>query len=241
MMSAPSENKIKGRLERRDRDVRKAILFVSDDACLAKVDGSTRLVRLLRQLRQHGIKHVYLAGKVHLVDGVWEGKSGLPSVTPVVTNAPDAAAQLLAALDRLANTHSDSPLLLVNADVAMADSRILHDMLSDPRPNVMAVELRLARNLDGDAMKVQMEAVDVPWFTRRVVGLSKDLRPEYCHGVPAGIHVIGPDSFRPLLDALRGANAAQGARYENVLAQLMSNGHEFYTVAVEPGVMRPAA
>jgi hypothetical protein len=240
-MSKPKDNKIEGRLKRRDRNVRNAVLFVTGDDCLAKIAGTTRLVRLLRQFGAQGIDRVFLAGKVHLVDGVWLGESGLPEVVTVGARGATAAGQLAAALEALRSEAGEAPpFLLANADVALADTRVLSDLLDDPRPNVLAVELRLAHMLGDDDMKVQMEPVDVPWFTRRVVGVSRELAPSACHGLTAGIQVIGPDSFEPLLAALHAASSDGSVRYEDLFVQLMADGHEFYTVAVAPGALQPA-
>jgi choline kinase len=85
-------------------------------------------------------------------------------------------------------------------------------------------------------MKFQLEPVDVPWYSRRVIGLGKQLGRHWCHGESIGFQVVGDESFLALRDGLDALDDDERRKlyYEDVFARLVGDGHEFYTHAVQP-------
>lgn len=255
MMSNEETKKIQGRLERRDRRVRDAVLLVAGigsrlrpltektPKCLIEVGGTPLVVRLLRQLSSAGIERAYLVTGYlsHTLEDGLDGWDGLPELIFVDNPTYDSfnnAESLRVAMERMTSeARGARPFVLADGDVLLGDEEFLGDLLSDPRPNVLAVELRLAHTLGAEEMKVQMEPVDVPWYTRRVVGLSKELQPQFCHGESIGVQVVGAETFGPLLEGLRALDDDERTDlyYEDVFARVMMVGHEFYTLTVPPG------
>lgn len=254
-MSATETKKIQGRLERRDRRVRDAVLLVagvgsrlrplteSTPKCLIEVGGTPLIVRLLRQLNDSGIERAYLVTGYlaeTLRDGLqdWEGLPELVFVDNPTYDTFNNAESLRVAMEVMASEGRGArPFLLADGDVLLGDEAFIADLLCDPRPNILAVELRLSHTLGAEEMKVQMEPVDVPWYTRRVVGLSKGLQPQFCHGESIGVQVVGRETFGPVFEALGGLADSERVElyYEDVFARVMMTGHEFYTLTVPPG------
>ncbi len=254
-MSNTNETKqIQGRLQRRERHVRDAVLLVAGTGsrlrpltentpkCLLEIGGTPLIIRLLRQLRDNGIERAYLVTGYlsDTLEAGLDGWDGLPEVRFVANPTYDTfnnAESLRVAMEAMAAEERGArPFLLADGDVLLGQDGFIADLLSDPRPNILAVELQLAHRLGEEEMKVQMEPVDVPWFTRRVVGLSKKLQPQFCHGESIGVQVVGTTSFEPLITGLRALSddEREVLYYEDVFARLMTDGHEFYTVAVPP-------
>lgn len=250
-MSNVESKKIQGRLERRERRVRDAVVLMDQELTadssgaqsmiLQDVDGVPVVVRLLQQLSEAGIERVYVVGGTHLtrLRDRLSTFGGIPDVRLVEDarlESQNSARALRLALETMtAETRGARPFILVQGDLVMSDDRILKDFVSDPRPNVLAVQLRLAHTMGAEELKVQMEPVDVPWYTRRVVGLGRDLQPQFCHGESIGLELVGAQSFGAVLDALRDLSTDTAAARSDAFTQAMMDGHEFYTSALQPG------
>lgn len=125
--------------------------------------------------------------------------------------------------------------LLCDGDVLLQDSQCIYELLRDRRPNVLAMIMQLQHRLGEEEMKLQLEPVDVPWYSRRVVGLSKALVPSWCHGESIGIQTIGADFFPVLKNALEGLTLKEreSLYYEDVFSRFLDAGHEFFTFVVD--------
>ena len=229
----------------RRRHVRDAIVLVAGRGsrlapltdtipkCLLTIGSEPLLVRMLRQLAAAGVHRAWLATGYRSADieQALQGVDGLPELhfapNPVWDQYNNAESVRCA----MAAMPGPRPFLLCDGDVYVSDGTFLSDLASDPRPNLLGVELRLPRNLDAEDMKFQLEAVDVPWYSRRVVALGKPLGSHFCHGESIGAQVVGEESFAALLDALDALDEDErrDLYYEDVFARLIGDGHEFYT------------
>jgi choline kinase len=134
-------------------------------------------------------------------------------------------------------TLGEDRFILLDGDLLICDDEMIQDLLSDRRDNVLGASLQLPRGLGEEEMKFQLEPVDVAWYARRVVGLSKKLDPRASHGESMGMQIVGKDTFSPLLEALRALDADQkkDAYYEDVFADLIRDqAIEFFANAVDP-------
>jgi len=239
-----------GKLQTRERHVRDAVLLVAGmgtrlrpytneiPKCLVEVAGTPLIVRLMRQLKEHGIERAWLVTgyKSDVLEGHLQGVEGLPELRFVHNDAYDSANNA-ESLRRAMLEMKGGPFLLCDGDILVDDDGWLYDLITDPRPNVLAVLLQLSSQLGAEEMKFQLEPVDAPWFSRRVVGLSKKLQPRMSHGESIGAQVIGEDTFDALLERLNKMSPAErkDAYYEDMFAELFDDGHEFYTLAIRPG------
>jgi len=107
---------------------------------------------------------------------------------------------------------------------AAARGGFLSELSTDRRENVVAVVPRLRNQLTEDAVKFELEPVDVPWYSRRVTAVGATLHPSRCHGVALGCVVLGPTN-RPSLARMELAQPSVAAVCEAVLAA----GGELYT------------
>ncbi len=206
--------------------------------CLVEVAGTPLIVRLLRQLASIGIKRAHLVTgyKGEMLKTFLNDVDGLPELNFVHNDAYDSAnnaeslRRAMLAMDR-------RPFLLCDGDILVGDPGWLEDLITDRRPNVLAVLLQLQSQLGEEEMKVQVEGVDVPWYARRVTGLSKKLKPMASHGESIGAQVIGEHTFDALLDRLNAMTdeEREDCYYEDMFATLFDDGHEFYTLAIRPG------
>lgn len=206
--------------------------------CLVEVAGTPLVIRLLRQLARRGVERAWLVTgyKSEVLERHLRGVSGLPELKFVYNDAFDSAnnAESL----RRAMVEMDSRrFILCDGDILVGDDIWLADLLSDPRPNVLAVLLQLQSQLGDEEMKFQLEPVDAPWFSRRVIGLSKKLEPRMSHGESIGAQVIGDETFDALLKRLNAMSDEERRHgyYEDIFATLFDDGHEFYTLAIKPG------
>lgn len=237
-------------LRRRRRHVRDAVVLVAgrgsrlrpltDDMpkCLVEVNGAPLVERLLRQLGELGVERAWMVIG-YRGDDVREQLTGLqdiPELIWVKNDTWDHYNNAESVRCAMAAMEEPRPFLLCDGDVYVADHEFLRDMTVDPRQNVLGVELRLHHTLDQEDMKFQLEPVDVPWYSRRVVGLGKELVSRWCHGESIGFQVVGGESFQALLDALEalGPEEREELYYEDVFARLFELEHEFYTHAVQP-------
>ncbi len=239
------------RLFRRRRRVRDAVVLVAGRGsrlrpltdttpkCLLEIGGQTLLERLLGQLADVGIERAWLVTgyRSDVLRDEMASHDGSPEIRWV--DNPDwdkfnNAESVRCAMEAM---EEPQPFLLCDGDVWIDDPQFLGDIASDGRPNVLGVELRLHRQLDSEDMKFQLEPVDVPWYSRRVVGLGKELVSRWCHGESIGLQVIGGESFEALREGLAALEDAdrETLYYEDVFAHLLADGHEFYTHAVQPG------
>lgn len=235
---------------RRRRHVRDAVVLVAGRGsrlapltdtmpkCLIELDGERLLVRLLRQLAQAGVHRAwlvvgYLGGEIARA---LEGVSGLPELHWVQNDTWDRFNNAESVRCAMAAMPQGRAFFVCDGDVYVRDAGFLEELASDPRPNVLGVELRLTHALDEEDMKFQLEPVDVPWYSRRVTGLGKGLGRHWCHGESIGFQVVGEESFDALLAALNALADDERARlyYEDVFARIIAAGHEFYTHAVQP-------
>ncbi len=237
-------------LRRRRRHVRDAIVLVAGRGsrlapltdmmpkCLVELNGQPLVVRLLRQLAEAGVARAWMVigyrgddirAALERLDGLPE-LHWVPNPTWETFNNAESVRCAMAAMP------GPAPFFVCDGDVYVADGTFLNDLASDSRPNILGVELRLTQNLDAEDMKFQLEPVDVPWYSRRVTGLGKQLGRHWCHGESIGFQVVGDESFTALLasfDALTDAER-RTLYYEDVFARLIAQGHEFYTHAVQP-------
>lgn len=206
--------------------------------CLVDVDGQPLLVRLLRQLRSAGVEHAHLVIGYRGADVVaaLNGIDGLPALHWVDNPTWDRFNNAESVRCGMAAIGAPTSFLLCDGDVYVRDGRFLHELASDTRANILGVELRLVRDLDAEDMKFQLEPVDVPWYSRRVVALGKQLVRQWCHGESIGFQVVGRDTFSDLLDALNNLDDDDRTNlyYEDVFARLLTEGHEFFTHAIQP-------
>ena len=233
-----------------DRHVRDAVLLVAGmgtrlrphtnekPKCLVEVAGTPLAVRLLRQLADNGIERAWLVTG-YLSDVLEEnlkGIEGLPELRFIHNDAFDTANNA-ESLRRAMLEMDERPFLLCDGDILVGDDGWLYDLITDPRPNVLAVLLQLQGQMGDEEMKVQVEGVDVPWYSRRVTRLSKELDTNFSHGESIGAQVIGGKTFNALLERLNGMSEDERKRwyYEDIFVTLFDKGHEFYTLAIKPG------
>lgn len=238
------------KLQTRERHVEDAVLLVAGmgtrlrpytneiPKCLVEVAGTPLIVRLLRQLATHGIKRAWMVTgyKSEILEEHLKGVDGLPKLLFVHNDAFDSANNA-ESLRRAMLEMDRGAFLLCDGDILVDDDGWLYDLITDPRPNVLAVLLQLKSQLGEEEMKFQLEPVDAPWFSRRVVGLSKKLQPHMSHGESIGAQVIGKETFDALLERLNSMSPEErkDAYYEDMFAELFDDGHEFYTLAIRPG------
>ena len=237
-------------LRRRRRHVRDAIVLVagrgsrlapitdSMPKCLIELDGQPLVVRLLRQLVDAGVHRAWLVVGYRGDDirAALEQIDGLPELHWVENETWNRFNNAESVRCAMAAMPEPNSVLVCDGDVYIRDAAFLTDLASDNRPNVLGVELRLARDLDPEDMKFQLEPVDVPWYSRRVTGLGKNLGRYWCHGESIGFQVVGDESFEALGRAFDALSDEQRRTlyYEDVFARLSEDGHEFYTHAVQP-------
>lgn len=237
-------------IRRRRRHVRDAVVLVAGRGsrlapitdtmpkCLVVLDGEPLVVRLLRQLAEAGVHRAWMVIGYRGDDIRQEldGIDGLPELHWVPNDTWDSFNNAESVRCGMAAMPAPEPFLICDGDVYVRDATFLQELARDSRPNVLGVELRLWRNLDGEDMKFQLEPVDVPWYSRRVIGLGKGLGPHWCHGESIGFQVVGDESFEALESALEALDDQQRRElyYEDVFAHLIADGHEFYTHAVQP-------
>lgn len=207
--------------------------------CLVEVQGTPLIIRLLRQLHTSGIK------RAHLVTGYLsdvlethlEGVKDIPELH-FIHNLEYESANNAVSLKVAMKAMSPRSFLLCDGDILVPNDGWIRDLITDPRPNILAVALQLQGKLGEEEMKVTMEPVDVPWYSRRVVALSKGIRPLHAHGESIGAQVIGRDTFGPLLDRLESMSPAEKktSYYEDIFQEVMGTGHDFYTLAIRPGM-----
>ena len=237
-------------LRRRRRHVRDAVVLVAGRGsrlapitdtmpkCLVVLDEEPLVVRLLRQLADAGVHRAWMVVGYRSDDirDALAGIDGLPELHWVQNDTWDTFNNAESVRCGMAAMPAPEPFLICDGDVYVRDATFLRELASDTRPNVLGVELRLWRDLDAEDMKFQLEPVDVPWYSRRVIGLGKGLGRHWCHGESIGFQVVGDESFEALeaaLDALT-AQERKDLYYEDVFARLIEDGHEFYTHAVQP-------
>lgn len=234
----------------KSRQVKDAVLLVAGTGsrlrpltndrpkCLIEVAGTPLIVRLLRQLKQHGIERAYLVTgyKSEMLPEHLQHISGLPELHFVENDAYDTANNA-ESLRRAMHAMPTTSFLLCDGDILVREDAWLRDMITDPRPNVLAVLLQLQSRMGEEEMKVAVEPVDVPWYSRRVVALSKQINPRAAHGESAGVQVIGADTFERLRERLdqMSDHERKNLYYEDIFAKLFDEGHEFYTYALREG------
>lgn len=235
---------------RRRRHVRDAVVLVAGRGsrlapltdtmpkCLIELDGERLVIRLLRQLAQAGVHRAWLVVG-YLGDEIkraLQGVEGLPELHWVQNDTWDRFNNAESVRCAMAAMPDARSFFVCDGDVFVRDASFLDELASDPRPSVLGVELRLTRDLDAEDMKFQLEPVDVAWYSRRVIGLGKELVRHWCHGESIGFQVVGEESFEALRVALEGLTDAERQRlyYEDVFARIIAEGHEFYAHAVQP-------
>ena len=206
--------------------------------CLIEVAGTPLIVRLLRQLKEHGIERAFLVTG-YLSNMLPEHLAGVPGLPELhfVENDAYNTANNAESLRRAMHAMPVTSFLLCDGDILVRDDAWLRELITDPRPNVLAVLLQLQSRMGTEEMKVTMEPVDVPWFSRRVVALSKGINPRSAHGESAGVQVIGKDTFARLRQRLDNMtdDERKNLYYEDIFATLFDEGHEFYTYALREG------
>ncbi|MFU8806124.1 MAG: hypothetical protein ACNA8W_20095, partial [Bradymonadaceae bacterium] len=132
---------------------------------------------------------------------------------------------------RLAMPHVEGrSFLLCDGDVLLRDAGFLKGLAMDARPNVLTMIAR--DDLGEEEMKIAL----VPG-EERILGLSKKLEPGRCHGESLGLQKIGSASFAALskrLDEMSDVERAS-SYYEDIFAELIDTGHDFFAFGVEPG------
>ncbi len=206
--------------------------------CLLDVNGETFLVRLLRQLKASGIEKAilvtgYLSEKIEasVID-----QDGLPEIVFAKNTTWDQFQNADSLRVGMAFADKGS-FLLCDGDLLICEPQIIRDLITDSRENVLGASLQLPRNLGAEEMKFQLEAIDVAWGARRVIGLSKGLEPRFSHGESMGMQVVGKSTFEHLRLALE--NLTDDERkikyYEDVFATLIQAGKaEFFALAIQP-------
>lgn len=237
-------------LRRRRRHVRDAIVLVAGRGsrlapltdtmpkCLIELDGELLVVRLLRQLAAAGVHRAWMVIGYRGEDirTALEGVEGLPELHWVVNDTWSTFNNAESVRVGMAAMDAPQSFFVCDGDVFVRDAQFLNDLASDSRENVLGVELRLTHDLDAEDMKFQLEPVDVPWYSRRVIGLGKELGRHWCHGESIGFQVVGDESFEAFADALDALtdDERRTLYYEDVFARIIADGHEFYTHAVQP-------
>lgn len=220
------------------RGSRLAPLTDNKPKCLLEVGGEPLLLRLLRQLKTAGVeKAVLVTGYLsEQIEAAVESQPDLPEIVFAPNdrwNTANNAESLRVGMEALGGGR----FILLDGDLLICDPFMIEDLLVDKRENVLGASLQLPRGLGEEEMKFQLEAVDVAWYARRVIGLSKGLNPRFSHGESMGMQIVGAGTFSPLLNALVNLTEEdkQVLYYEDVFARLIQNDDfEFYTNAVEP-------
>jgi len=207
--------------------------------CLIEVAGTPLIIRLLRQLKSSGIK------RAHLVTGyldhvLRDHLTNVPDLPELhfVHNTEYSSANNAVSLRVAMKSMSPRSFLLCDGDILVPNDAWIRDLITDSRPNILAVALQLQGKLGEEEMKVTLEPVDVPWYSRKVVALSKGIQPLSAHGESIGAQVIGQETFGPLLSRLEAMTQPEMEKlyYEDIFADIMTSGHDFYTLAIRPGM-----
>lgn len=236
--------------KQKSREIKDAVLLVAGTGsrlrpltnnlpkCLIEIAGTPLIVRLLRQLKTNGIERAYLVTG-YLSDMLPEHLQGIPGLPELhfVENDAYNTANNAESLRRAMHAMPTTSFLLCDGDILVRDDAWLRELITDPRPNILAVLLQLQSRMGAEEMKVTLEPVDVPWYTRRVVALSKGMAPTTAHGESAGVQVIGADTFERLRERLDSMSdhERKNLYYEDIFATLFDEGHEFYTFALREG------
>ncbi|GEM_PF-306148 len=220
------------------RGSRLAPLTDTTPKCLLEMNGQSLLIRLLRQLKDSGIEKAilvtgYLAEKI---EAAVEGQPGIPELVFAKNETWDQFnnADSLRVGMQFADEES---FLLCDGDLLICESQIIRDLICDKRENILGASLQLPRNLGEEEMKFQLEAIDVAWGARRVIGLSKGLEPRFSHGESMGMQVVGAKIFSKLKSTLENLNQAdrENKYYEDIFARLIRSGDaKFFALAIQP-------
>ncbi len=206
--------------------------------CLLEINGETFLVRLLRQLKESGIEKAilvtgYLSDKI---EASVRQEKGLPEIVFANNSTWDQFNNADSLRVGMAYAEKDS-FLLCDGDLLICDPQIIGDLITDSRENILGASLQLPRNLGAEEMKFQLEAIDIAWGARRVIGLSKALEPRFSHGESMGMQVVGKSTFAHLQNALGSLSEADRKvkYYEDVFATLIREGKaKFFALAIQP-------
>lgn len=237
-------------LKQRRRHVRDAVILVAGRGsrlrpvtdttpkCLLDVNGQPLVVRLLRQLKSAGVERAWLVIG-YLGDTIRETLGGiddLPELRWVHNDTWSTFNNAESVRSAMAAMETPRDFLLCDGDAYVQNDAFLRELVTDSRANVLGVELRLHQHLAGEDMKFQLEPVDVPWYSRRVMALGKGLNSRWSHGESIGFQVVSGKLFSPLLEAFDGLSdeEREALYYEDVFARLLGDDHEFYTHAVQP-------
>lgn len=197
--------------------------------CLLEVGGVPLLIRLLRQLHNHGIEHAVLAtGYLEpKIRACVAGYSGIPNIT--ICNNPNYAQTNNAESLRMAMPPLHGrPFILCDGDILVKTSGWLGDLLAHEHDNVLAM---ISPEAMGDEeMKIALEPGNAPVAERVVVGLSKSLDPAHSAGESLGVQTIGASFHQPLLQRLEQMSPDEKADsyYEDIFAEMMGHEHAFY-------------
>ncbi len=147
------------------------------------LDGSRSATdATLRALADAGITRVVLVGgAVH---------SDLPLA---IDSAEDFASAV-------ASFPADADVLVCDPDCEGAVQWVF-DLVSERRSDVVVVHPRLSHQIDRTRARFALEPVDVPWYARRVVGLSRELPTGDAHGEAMEFGIVSARSRSEAADA----------------------------------------
>lgn len=214
---------------------------LTDDTpkCLLEVGGQSLLMRLIGQLRDHGIERVvlatgYMAGAIEAAvsEAAQASEADLPDVVFATNPAFDQTNNAESLRLAMAAGGAEG-FLLCDGDILVERSGWLGELLDDERGNVLAMIAQ--ERLGDEEMKIVLSAGEGD--VRHVTGLSKELDPATAHGESLGVQTIAAHSVEALADRLARMSDEERATayYEDIFAELIDAGHRFYARAVPRG------
>ncbi len=202
--------------------------------CLLEVGGVPLLIRLLRQLNDHGIEHVVLAtGYLEpKIRACVAGYTRIPDIT-IRHNPHFAETNNAESLRRAMPPLHGRGFVLCDGDILVRRTGWLGELLGNERGNVLA--MISPEEMGEEEMKIALADGDAPLHERQVVGLSKKLDPAQSHGESLGVQTISASFHEVLLDRLEAMSDEEraGWYYEDIFAELMGEEHPFFAHRVD--------
>lgn len=174
----------------------------------ALVTGTRYLDAVLATLVTAGVRHVVVIGAPGSM------------VSGLRISQADTPAEAIAAIE------PGEQVVVVDADQP-ADVW-LPNLLAEKRINVLVVQPRLAHQIESGTLRFALEPVDVPWYSRRVIAVSRDLLARHSHGEVLASGILAA-SLVPVLRAA--ADAHPHASLAELVALLVQE-HDFYAHAL---------
>ena len=183
------------------------------------------------KLRRRRIRSALVTGTRHL-DGVLAALAAAGVRHAVVVGATGET------VTGLRISHAETPADAIEAiepgdEVVVVDAdqpadAWLPDLLAEKRANVLVVQPRLAHQIEAGTLRFTLEPVDVPWYSRRVIAVARELLAQHSHGEVLASGILAT-SLVPALRTVAGTHPA--ATVAELVAFLVKD-HDFYAHAL---------